>query len=72
MVSRMTRPADTETPAYWAAAAEARYIPAADYVARMRAASIPETARVARCTSCGQWTWDGSCSLHPDARQDIY
>ena len=67
----MTRPIETETPTYWAAADEVRFIPAADYVARMRA-EVPDVARVARCTSCGQWTWDGVCSLHPDAPQDRY
>lgn len=69
MVSPMTRPADTPTPTYWAAADTVRYIPAADYVARMRASGDD---RVSRCTACGQWTWDGSCTVHPDAPQDRY
>lgn len=67
----MTTTPTEDTPTYWAAAADARFIPAADYVARMRAAS-PLDDSVTRCSACGQWTWGGRCSLHPDARQDTY
>lgn len=24
-------------------------------------------AKLSRCGVCGQWTWDGVCTLHPDA-----
>lgn len=74
MVLRMTRPIAPETPTYWETVRAAAYIPAADYVARMRAREIPDTldGDVTRCTVCGQWTWGGVCSLHPAARQDHY
>lgn len=70
MVLRMTRPDEPDTPGYWATAASVRYMPAIDYVRRMR--HQPDEARVSRCTSCGQWTWDGVCRLHPTERQEIY
>lgn len=62
MVQSMTRPV---------------FIPAADYVARMRAGAegrhaANPAAVVSRCTQCGQWTWEGSCTLHPDATQEDY
>lgn len=47
------------------------FIPAAVMVARGTHRERTE-ARVSRCTDCGQWTWDGFCTLHPIARQDTY
>ena len=57
------------------------FIPAAQYLAtrtdlarrrRARLEQLREQARLARCESCGQWTWDGVCTLHPDATQATY
>lgn len=62
---------ELDTPAYWGTAQATRYIPASDYVARMRAAER-EDAKVSRCSACGQWSWGGDCTLHPAARQDRY
>lgn len=58
-----------------------RFIRAADYLKASRHPSpAPSTAvdtrrpeaKVSRCTVCGQWTWEGRCTLHPTARQDVY
>lgn len=72
MTTRSGQPPTDPTPTYWAAAATASYIPAAEYVARMRTASQPVDGSVSRCSACGQWTWGGVCPLHPEARQDHY
>ena len=29
-------------------------------------------ADVSRCGRCGQWTWQGRCSLHPEGPHDDY
>lgn len=60
-----------DTPTYWGTASSVRYIPAGDYVARMRAESQAEPD-LTRCRACGQWTWGGVCSLHPSATMDRY
>lgn len=65
----MSTPAE-DTPTYWGTTDAVRFIPATDYVRRMR--HHPDEARVSRCTSCGQWTWDRVCPLHPTARQETY
>lgn len=44
-----------------------RWMTAARYLARRDG-----LAEVSRCTQCGQWTWQGRCTLHPDAPQDTY
>lgn len=31
-----------------------------------------QDARLSRCRECGQWTWDGRCTLHPEADHDDY
>jgi hypothetical protein len=60
-----------DTPHYWDTMREVRYLPATPaLVARLR--SDRREASVARCTMCGQWTWGGVCTLHPEARQDVY
>lgn len=51
------------------------FIPAAHYMARQRLRNrraLGVLAKVSRCGQCGQWTWDGVCTLHPDAAADAY
>jgi len=83
----MTRSENTpDTPHYWDTMREVRYLPAtpalvADLRGRRSTHDAPPAVdladgtrqvAVSRCTMCGQWTWAGVCTLHPEARQDTY
>ncbi len=52
-----------------------RFIPAAYYLARQRMrkrTALRQQSRISRCGECGQWAWDGVCTLHPGAEQATY